>query len=146
MYFLETVTNPDWIIFIQTALIQLLRIAFMFALGYIANYFKQKTESKAVEDAIARAQRTAERVVNYTEQEFVKAAKINNTWNDKAKKEAFNMALEAALNSLSKESYALLKENFGNVKDYFEQLIEEQVSFGSGLTFCENVEQETVFD
>ena len=91
---------------------------------------KDENVRKALHGAYAVLDEAARSAVAQTEVEFVKMAKKYQRWDDEAKKEAKERALDLARRISDEYSYRLVQESTGHANEYIRAKIDEIIQGG----------------
>lgn len=96
-------------------------------LGALATYFSGKTENETVQKYLQEVADAIKTAVAYTGQTYVDALKTSETFTKENQEAALQKAMDKAMSLLNADATKFLTETYGDLKEYLEAKIEQEV-------------------
>lgn len=120
----------NWLEFLgklfEACLVPLIGALVCYGINYLRN-MTSKINNELIKKYSEKLLNIVETCVIATNQTYVSNLKKEDLFNEKAQVEAFNITKTAILNILDEETKTILKEAYGDINIYIEQLIEASI-------------------
>lgn len=110
-----------------TALAAVISGFIIYGVKYAFSWIKSKVNLSVLNNILEKVEDVVIEAVQATEQKIVDVAKAADSWDDLAKKEAFEYALSTSLDNLNDKTKKILIAEYGNLESWLTNKIETYV-------------------